>query len=59
MEVRRKDLANWALWTLLKFHHRVELIIIIMLTPVVPWLSYSPLDPRFMGSNPAGVDGFF
>ena len=29
------------------------------LTPVVPWLSYSPLDPRFTGSNPAGVDGFF
>ena len=29
------------------------------LTPVVPWLSYSPLDPRFAGSNLAGVDGFF
>ena len=28
-------------------------------TPVVPWLSYSPLDPRFAGSSPAGVDGFF
>ena len=28
-------------------------------TPVVPWLSYSPLDPKFAGSNPAGVDGFF
>ena len=27
--------------------------------PVVPWLSYSPLDPRFAGSNLAGVDGFF
>ena len=27
--------------------------------PVVPWLSYSPLDPRFAGSKPAGVDGFF
>ena len=27
-------------------------------TPVTPWLSYSPLDPRFAGSNPAGVDGF-
>ena len=25
----------------------------------MPWLSYSPLDPRFAGSNPAGVDGFF
>ena len=25
---------------------------------MVPWLSYSPLDPRFAGSNPAGVDGF-
>ena len=23
------------------------------------WLSYSPLDPRFAGSNPAGVDGFY
>ena len=28
-------------------------------TPVVPWLSYSPLDPRFAGSNPTGVDRFF
>ena len=27
-------------------------------TPVVPWLSYSPRDPRFAGSNPTGVDGF-
>ena len=27
--------------------------------PVVQWLSYSPLDPRFVGSIPAGVDGFF
>ena len=27
-------------------------------TPVVPWFSYSPLDPRFADSNPAGVDGF-
>ena len=30
-----------------------------MSTPVVPRLSYSPLDPRFAGSNPAGVNGFF
>ena len=28
-------------------------------TPVVPWLSYSPLDPRFAVSNPDGVCGFF
>ena len=28
-------------------------------TPVVAWLSYSPLDSRFAGSNPARVDGFF
>ena len=28
-------------------------------TPVVQWLSYSPLDPRFAGSIPVGVDGFF
>ena len=28
-------------------------------TPVVQWLSYSPLDPRFAGSNPPAVDGFF
>ena len=27
-------------------------------TAVVTWISYSPLDPRFPGSNPAGVDGF-
>ena len=32
---------------------------IIKSTPVVPWLSYSPLDPRFAGSNPAEVHGFF
>ena len=25
-------------------------------TPVVQWLSYSPLDPRFAGSIPARVD---
>ena len=31
----------------------------ILSTPVVQWLSYSPLDPKFAGSNPAGVDGFF
>ena len=28
-------------------------------TPAVQWLSYSPLDLRFAGSIPAGVDGFF
>ena len=28
-------------------------------TPVVPWLSYTSLDPRFAGSKSAGVDGFF
>ena len=28
-------------------------------TPVVQWLLYSPLDPRFAGSIPAGVDGLF
>ena len=28
-------------------------------TPVVKSLSYSPLDPRFAGSIPAEVDGFF
>ena len=27
--------------------------------PGCPVLSYSPLDPRFSGSNPVGVDGFF
>ena len=25
---------------------------------ILPWLSCSPLDPRFAGSNPATVDGF-
>ena len=28
-------------------------------TAVVPWLSYSSLDPRFAGSKPARVNGFF
>ena len=28
-------------------------------TPVVPWLSYSPLEPRFAGSDPAGFNEFF
>ena len=28
-------------------------------TPVVQWLSYSSLYPRFAGSIPAGVDEFF
>ena len=28
-------------------------------SPVVQWLSHSPLDPRFAGSIPARVDGFF
>ena len=27
--------------------------------PVVQWLLYSPLNPRFAGSIPAGVIGFF
>ena len=27
-------------------------------TPVVPWLSYSPLDPRFADSKLAGIEGF-
>ena len=27
-------------------------------TPVVLWLSYLPLDPRFVGSNPAEVKFF-
>ena len=31
----------------------------LLSTPEVQWLSYSPLDPRFAGSIPAGVDGFF
>ena len=31
----------------------------VRLTPVVVWLSYSPLDPRFVGSNLAGVNVFF
>ena len=26
---------------------------------MVQWLSYLPLDPRFAGLNPAGVDEFF
>ena len=26
---------------------------------MVQWLSYSPRGPRFAGSIPAGVDGFF
>ena len=26
---------------------------------MVQWLSYSPLDSRFAGSIPPGVDGFF
>ena len=29
-----------------------------MSSPVVQWLSHSPLDPRFAGSIPAGVDAF-
>ena len=32
---------------------------VMELTTVVQWLSYSPLDPRFAGLIPAGVDGFF
>ena len=28
-------------------------------SPVVPWLSYSPLEPRFADSNSAGIEGFF
>ena len=41
------------LWRKSKFllHH-------VPSTPVAQWLSYSPLDPSFAGSIPAGVDGF-
>ena len=38
----------------LKYHQKQERV-----APVVPWLSYSLLDPMFAGSNPTGVDGFF
>ena len=31
----------------------------IVSTPVVSWLSHSPVDPRFAGLNPTGVDGLF
>ena len=34
-------------------------VTVVPSTPVVQWLTYSPLDPRFAGSIPAGVDGFF
>ena len=37
----------------------VFVLYLIASTPVVPWLSYSPLNPRFADSNSAGVDGFF
>ena len=39
--------------------HQVHVTQSLKSTPVVLWLSYSPLDLRFAGSNPAGVDGFF
>ena len=32
---------------------------LVVSTPVAQWLSYSPLDPRFAGSIPVKVDGFF
>ena len=31
---------------------------VVVSTTVIPWL-YSPLDLRFVGSNPARVSGFF
>ena len=37
----------------------IFLLLWMMSTPVVQWLSYSPLNARFAGSNPAEVDGFF
>ena len=33
--------------------------LIVQSTPVFQWISYSPMDPRFVGSNPAGAEGFF
>ena len=32
---------------------------IFLVDPGGPVVTYSPLDPRFADSNPAGVDGFF
>ena len=39
-------------------HHNIKNHF-IRSTPVVQWLSHSPLDPRFAGSILAEVDGFF
>ena len=44
---------------ILFIHIYVYIISNWLSTPVVPWLSCSPLDLRFAGSNPARVDGFF
>ena len=41
-----------------KLYVRTLLIAGLPSTPVFRRLSYSPLDSRFAGSIPAGVDGF-
>ena len=40
-------------------HVGISDIINKVVDPGGPVVSYSPLDPWFAGSNPAGVDGFF
>ena len=54
--IRTRRLLEWHLWQQMNWMWRPNSL---PSTPLVPWLSYSPLDPRFVGSNPAGVDGFF
>ena len=60
---KRKGTVFWPK-VYIYFHFVSSLYVLMTLicrlsTPVAPWLSYSPLDPRFTDSNPAGVDGFF
>ena len=55
---------KWVFWLDLLYIIRsassnITYIEIFVLTPAIPWLSYSPLDPRIAGLNPARVNGFF
>ena len=57
--VMKKSLTHSSRRDLIVYKCRSIVTDDVFSTAVVQWLSYTPLDPRFAGSIPAGVDGFF
>ena len=61
-EYSNDDDDDYYIKTITRFKHKITVLAKHLHTlsiTVISWLSYSPLDPRFAGSNPAWVNGFF